>query len=58
MGRECLMEQAASKHWPEGITITGRYSRRRDGLWRDIQTEEQERIGTTLHKIYAELVQR
>jgi len=52
------MEQAASKHWPEGITITGRYSRRRDGLWRDIQTEEQERIGTTLHKIYAELVQR
>jgi hypothetical protein len=52
------MGRAASKDWPEVTTVVVPDSRRPDGLWPGIQTEEQERIDTILRGMYAELVQQ
>jgi hypothetical protein len=51
------MEQAATKKWLEGTTVDAPCIRRPDSLWRDIHTEEQERIATTLRGMYDELVE-
>jgi hypothetical protein len=52
------MGHAASKNWPKGTTITGPYTWRPDDFRRSIRTEEHERIGMTLRKTYAELLQQ
>jgi hypothetical protein len=52
------MEQAASKAWPKGTTVVVPCTRRHDSLWRDIQAEEQDRIGSSLQAMHAELVQQ
>ena len=49
------MGGAASEDWPEDYIIVVPHAWRDDGLWRDIQAETQERIGTTLREMYADL---
>jgi hypothetical protein len=49
------MGHAASEDWPEDYIIFVPHRRRGDDLWRDIQAKTQERIGTTLREMYAEL---
>ena len=44
--------------WPEGYIVVVPHAWRGDDLWRDMQSEAQERIGTTLREMYAELLQR
>jgi hypothetical protein len=46
---------AASDDWPEDYIVVVPHAWRDDDLWRDIQSETQERIGTTLREMYAEL---
>jgi hypothetical protein len=42
----------------EDYIIVVPHAWRGDGLWIDMQTEAQERIGTTLREMYAELLQQ
>jgi hypothetical protein len=46
---------AASDDWLEDYIVVVPHAWRDDALWRDIQSETQERIGTTLREMYAEL---
>ena len=43
---------------PEDYLIVVPHAWRDDGLWIDMQTEAQERIGTALREMYAELLQQ
>ncbi len=52
------MSIAVSEDWPEGHLIIVPHAWRGDGLWTDMQSEAQERIGATLRQMYAELPQR
>ncbi len=52
------MSLAESEDWPEGHLIIIPHAWRGDGLWTDIQSEAQERIGATLREMYAEVLQR
>ena len=52
------MRRAASEDWPEGCIIVVPHAWRHDDLWRDIQDETHERIGTTLREMYADLVEQ
>jgi hypothetical protein len=52
------ISRAAVEDWPEDYIIVVPHARRDDGLWSDIQSEAQERIGTTLRGMYAELLQQ
>jgi len=52
------MDRAAVEDWPEGYTIVVPHAWRDDGLWIDMRSETQERIGTTLREMYAELLQQ
>jgi hypothetical protein len=52
------MSLAVSEDWPEGHLIIVPHAWRSDGLWIDMQSEVQERIGTTLREMYAELLQQ
>ncbi len=45
----------ASDEWPEDYIIVVPHAWRDDDLWLDIQLETQERIGTTLREMYADL---
>ena len=49
------MGRAASDEWPEDYIIVVPHAWRDDDLWLDIQLETQERIGTTLREMYADL---
>lgn len=49
------MGRAASEDWPEEYIIAVPHAWRHDDLWRDIQDETQEQIGTALREMYAEL---
>jgi hypothetical protein len=49
------MGRVASKEWPKGTCLVVPDTRRPDGFWSNIQTEQQERINTTLRDMYAEL---
>jgi hypothetical protein len=51
------MGRKASDDWPEEYIIVVPHSWRNDHLWLDIQVETQERIGTTLREMYANLEQ-
>jgi hypothetical protein len=51
------MGHGASDDWPEEYIIVVPHSWRDDHLWLDIQVETQERIGTTLREMYADLEQ-
>jgi hypothetical protein len=53
-----VMSLAESEDWPEGHLIIVPHAWRGDGLWTDMQSEAQERIGATLRQMYAELLQR
>lgn len=46
----------ADEDWPEGFMIAVPHAWRDDGLWPDMQAAAQERIGTRLREIYAELL--
>ena len=52
------MGRAASDYGPEDYIVVVPHAWRDDDLWRDIQTETQQRIGRTLCKMYAEFLQR
>jgi hypothetical protein len=52
------MSLAESEDWPEGHLIIVPHAWRGDGLWTDMQSEAQERIGATLREMYAELLQQ
>jgi hypothetical protein len=45
------MGRAAAEDWPEDYIIVVPHAWRGDGLWIDMQTEAQERIGTTLREM-------
>jgi len=49
------MGRAASDDGQEDYIFVIPHAWRGDDLWRDIQAETQERIGTTLREMYAEL---
>jgi hypothetical protein len=49
------MGRAASDVWLEDYIVVVPHAWRDDDLWREIQTETQERIGTSLREMYAEL---
>ena len=49
------MGRAASDDWPEDYLIVVPHAWRNDDLWLDIQLETQQRIGTTLREMYADL---
>lgn len=42
--------------WPEGCLITVPHAWRDDDLWRDMQAEARERIGTRLRELYSDLL--
>ena len=46
---------AESDDWLEDYIVVVPHAWRDDDLWKDIQSETQERIGTTLREMYAEL---
>jgi len=50
------MDYGTDEDWPEGHLIVVPHAWRGDGLWRDMQAEAQERIGTTLCEMYAEFL--
>jgi hypothetical protein len=50
------MSFAADDDWPEGFVIAVPHAWRGDGLWHDIQAQSQERIGTRLREMYADLL--
>ena len=52
------MDRAAVEDWLEDYIIVVPHAWRGDGLWMDMQSEAQERIGTTLRAMYAELLQQ
>jgi hypothetical protein len=52
------MSHTTEEDWPEGYIIVVPHAWRGDDLWRDMQSEAQERIGTTLREMYAELIHR
>jgi hypothetical protein len=49
------MGRAASDDWPEDYLVVVPHAWRDDDLWLGIQLETQERIGTTLREMYADL---
>ena len=49
------MVRAVSEDWPEGSIVVVPHTWRDDDLWLDMQHQAQERIGTTLREMYAEL---
>ena len=51
------MSRVVSEDWPEGYLVVVPHAWRGDDLWIDMQSEAQERIGTTLREMYAELLQ-
>jgi hypothetical protein len=51
------MSRVVSEDWPEGYLVVVPHAWRGDDLWTDMQSEAQERIGTTLREMYAELLQ-
>jgi hypothetical protein len=55
---EVLMSRAAVEDWLEDYIIVVPHAWRDEGLWIDMQSEAQERIGTTLREMYAELLQQ
>jgi hypothetical protein len=52
------MDCSAAEEWPEGYLFVVPHAWRGDGVWSDIQTETQRRIGTTLQEMYADLAQQ
>jgi hypothetical protein len=52
------MSRVVSEDWPEGYLVVVPHAWRGDDLWIDMQSEAQERIGTTLREMYAELLQQ
>jgi hypothetical protein len=51
------MVRAVSEDWPEGSIVVVPHAWRDDDLWLEMQHQAQERIGTTLREMYAELLQ-
>ena len=51
------MGRAANDNWPERQLHVVPHVRRGDGLWSDLQTEAQDRIGAALRAMYADLLQ-
>ena len=51
-----VMGRAANDNWPERPLHVVPHVRRGDGLWSDLQTEAQDRIGAALRAMYADLL--
>ena len=49
---------AVNDNWPERQLHVVPHVRRGDGLWSDLQTEAQDRIGAALRAMYADLLQQ
>ncbi len=52
------MTRAENDDWPIGQIVIVPHAWRGDGLWREIQVDTQQRIGSTLREMYAELLQQ
>ena len=52
------MDRAVSDEWAEDHIIVVPHAWRGDGLWTDMQSQAQERIGESLREMYAELLQQ
>jgi hypothetical protein len=52
------MDHAAYDDWPKGSMVCVPHAWRGDGVWRDIQAEAQERIGSSLREMYTDLLQQ
>ena len=52
------MERAANDNWPEGQLLVVPHAWRGDSGWSELQTEAQDRIGTALRAMYADLLQQ
>jgi hypothetical protein len=50
------MGHAANDDWPEGKLIVVPHGWRDDSLWSDIRAEVQDRIGSALRAMYADLL--
>jgi hypothetical protein len=51
-----VMGRAANDNWPERQLLVVPHGRRGDGLWSDLQSEAQDRIGAALGAMYADLL--
>jgi hypothetical protein len=49
---------AVPEEWPEGAIVVVPHAWRDDGLWIDMQSQAQERIGEVLREMSAELLQQ
>ena len=52
------MERAANDNWPEGQLLVVPHAWRGGSLWSDLQTGAQDRIGSALRAMYADLLQQ
>ena len=52
------MARVENDDWPIGQIVIVPHAWRGDGLWREIQVDTQQRIGSTLREMYAELLQQ
>ena len=52
------MTRAENDDWPIGQIVIVPHAWRGDGLWHEIQEDTQQRIGSTLREMYAELLQQ
>ncbi len=52
------MGHAANDNWPEGQLFVVPHAQRGGNLWGDLQTEAEDRIGTALWVMYADLLQQ
>jgi len=52
------MGRAVFEDWPEGTIVVVPHAWRGDGLWIDMQSQAQDRIGAALQGMYAELLQQ
>ena len=52
------MGRAANDNWPEGQLLVVPHAGRGGSFWSDLQTEAQDRIGSALRAMYADLLQQ
>jgi hypothetical protein len=50
------MAQAANDNWPEGQLLVVPHAGRSDSGWSDLPTKAQDRIGSALRAMYADLL--
>ena len=52
------MARAAKADWTAGQIVIVPHAWRDDGIWHDTQTEFQDRVGTMLREMYADLLRQ